>query len=145
MAILWYCRQANAYWTNPQPAQPYFLELGASPLPRGRGKGIASTTDPVGKPKLFSLFIKLTQFRLNREPSRKFARFFHRKPNVQCNTQTVPWCQKSVLFFVKQIQILNKRSRLWTKEDKLVKLHAGHIFIRYRIRIYSLPLLQVSG
>ena len=140
----WYCgtaRQAPP-WT---PPPPYFPELGASPPGKGIS-GKAASTDPVGKPKLLSLFIKQTQFRFNRErePSRKFENF-HRKPTGQCNTQTVPWCQKSVLFLVKKIQILNKRSRLWTKEDKLVKLHTDHIFITYRIKIYSLPLLRVSG
>ena len=135
---------------RPLTPPPYFPELDASPPGKGISE-IAATTDPVGKPKLLSLFIKQTKLRFNRERelnlhvlSRKFENF-HRKPNVQCNTQTVPWCQKSVWFLVKKIQRLNKRSRLWTKEDELVKLHTDHIFIRYRIKIYSLPLLRVSG
>ena len=79
---------------RPVTPQPYFPRVGRlfpSPSPRGQGDiWDITNTDPVGKPKLLlSLFIKQTQFRFNCEPSRKFENF-HRKPNVQCNTQTVP-------------------------------------------------------
>ena len=138
------CRTAKQ---TPLPPPPPPIFPSWAPFSQGKEiSGIASTTDSVRKPQLIVYLLnKQTQFRINRDPSRKFALAFNRKPIVQYNIQTVPWCQKSVLFLTKKIQILNKRSRLWTKEDKLVKLHTGHIFIRYRIKIYSLPLLRISG
>ena len=48
----------------------------------------------------------------------------------------------SVYFYLINV---NLPSHLSERKVELVNLHTGHIFIRYKIKIYSLPFLQSSG
>ena len=129
------CRTASARQTPPTPIIPRWAQL-----PRDKViSGMPSTIDPVGKPQLSNKISN--QLRLFTKIRVLFI------GNLMYSVIHKPFRDvKNLCYFLsKKIQILNKRSRLWTKEDKLVKLHTGHKFIRYRIKIYSLPLMRVSG
>ena len=66
--------------------------------------------------------------------SRKATRIKNRKP--------VPWDRDAPTF---NCLVVNYWSHLRPRKDELVKLHAGHIFIRYTKKIYSLRFLHSSG
>ena len=48
----------------------------------------------------------------------------------------------SVYFYLINVNLL---SHLSERNVELVKLHTGHIFIRYKLKLYSLPFLHSSG
>ena len=106
---------------------------------------ILSLNDPL------YILLKMTWNPLNRRrtnlcstSSREFEECLNKAGNHTCSKRNQNLYREagSVYFYLINV---NLPSHFRERNVELVKLHTGHIFIRYKIKIYSLPFLHISG
>ena len=106
-------------------------------------------------PSLFIYPLKMTWKSLNRRrtcsystSSREFEECLNKRGTIlegntaRMKTENPYRKMGSVYFYLINVNVLR---RLSESNVELVKLHTGHIFIGYKLKIYSLPFLHSSG